>query len=305
MQGSNIDTKPVDISGRSKGSSKTAEIIAFVRLGESRRPENERICYDPYAIRFISREVLEFDLRNPEKAQTSREEFERLVPGVINSTVCRVRYFDDIVKSSFNDGLEQLVILGAGYDTRAYRIDELSKIRVFEVDHPTTQSIKVAKIKEIFGSLPDHVTYVPVDFETDKLGQRLLESEYDPSKKTLFISEGVLIYLPPEAVDEILSFIVDNSGKGSAVVFDYIPLSVVDGTCKLEAGKNWQKSVTDMGEPFKFGIKDGAIDTFLTQRGFSKVTNMTSEDYKKVYFHGKNEDRQVNSLLIFAYAVVK
>lgn len=277
----------------------------MVRVAESRRPEDECICNDPYAIRFISKEVLEFVTRNPEKYKALVTQNERLVPGAVNSIVVRVRYFDDVVKSSIGDGLEQLVILGAGYDTRAYRIEGLKNVRIFEVDQPVTQKIKVEKIKEIFGSLPGHVTYVSVDIGVDKLDQRLLESGYDRSRKTLFIMEGLFMYLPPETVDETLSFIAQNSGRSSAIVFDYIPQSVVDGTCELEAGKNWRKGVMDVGEPFLSGIKEGEIEIFLKQRGFSNVKNITGNDYKKAYFSGKNEGRVVNNLLLFAYAVVK
>ena len=285
--------------------SKTAETIAMVRVSESRKPEDECVCYDPHAIRFISQEVLDFAAHNPEKYKTFVARNERLVPGASNSIVARVRFFDDIVKSSINDGLEQLVILGAGYDTRAYRIEGLDKIKVLEIDHPATQSIKIEKITEIFGSLPDYVTYIPIDLELNNFGQQLLESGYNKSLKTLFIMEGLLMYLSPEMVDKILSFTVHNSGKGSAIIFDYIPLSVVDGTCKLEAGQNWRNGVMAVGEPFLFGIKDGEIQSFLVQRGFGNIKNMTSEDYKKAYFHGKNKDRKVNSLSSFAYAVIE
>lgn len=288
-----------------RNASKTAETIAMVRVSESRKPKDERVCYDPYAICFISQEVMDFAASNPEKYRAFLAQSERLVPGARNSVVARVRFFDDIVKSSIDDGLEQLVILGAGYDTRAYRIEGMDKIKVFEIDHPATQKVKIEKIKEIFNSLPDHVTYIPLDLEVDKLSQWILESKYDSSKKTLFIMEGLLMYISPEVVDEILFFIVRNSGNGSAILFDYIPLSVVDGTCELEAGQNWQKGVTDAGEPFKFGINEGSTESFLSQRGFTKIRNMTGEDYKKAYFHGKNEDRDVNSLSLFAYAVVE
>ncbi len=128
----------IGMSKASKGPSKTAETITMVRVTESRKPEDERICYDPYAIRFISKEVLEFVTRNPEKYKAFVAQNERLVPGAVNSIVARVRYFDDVVKSSMCDSLKQLVILGAGYDTRAYRIDELKQVRIFEVDHPVT-----------------------------------------------------------------------------------------------------------------------------------------------------------------------
>ena len=199
-----------------KGSSKMAEMIALHRVAESRKPEGERICYDPYAVHFVDPEVLAFAASNPDKTKEMSEYYERLFPGLANSIRARVRYFDDFVRTSIDEGLEQLVILGAGYDTRAYRIEGLKgKVKVFEVDHPDTQSVKIEKVKEIFGFLPDHVIYVPVDFETENLGERLIVQGFDRSLKTLFLTEGLVMYIPPEAVDETLSFIAKNSGKGS------------------------------------------------------------------------------------------
>lgn len=287
-----------------KGPSKMAELIALHRVAESMLPEGVRICYDPYAVHFVDPETLEFARKNPEKTKAMREHLERLFPGLASSIRARVRYFDDFVKASVDEGLEQLAILGAGYDTRAYRIDGLNKIRVFEVDHPGTQNVKVDKIKKIFGRLPDYVTYVPVDFESDDMGQKLLENGYNRSQKTLFVLEGLVMYIPPEAVDETLSFIVKNSGKGSSIIFDYYPQSLVDGTSELETAKNIRDFVAQQGEPLLFGIKEGAVEAFLAERGFSQIRNVTSEDYKKAYFQGANEGRAVSNLLFFAHAVI-
>lgn len=281
--------------------SRMAEGMALHRVIESSKPEDERICYDPYAIHFISPETLK--ILNSPKAKEASKHYENLFPGLGNSIRVRVRYFDDFVKKSIDEGLEQLVILGAGYDTRAYRIEGLNDVKVFEVDHPNTQSFKTRKIREIFGSLPDHVVFVPVDFEKETLGKRLLDEGYSPLKKTLFIMEGLIMYIPPEAVDETLSFIVENSGKGSAVIFDYYLKSVVDGSCELEAGENIRKYVIQQGEPLQFGIEECKVEQFLSERGFSKIQNVTSEDYKKAY--GMNKNRNVSSLLYFVHAVVE
>jgi methyltransferase (TIGR00027 family) len=306
MEEPNDFTKSSEKNMKRNEPSKMAERIALIRVGESKKPESERICYDPYAIRFIRPEILEFAARNPEKYKEEIEQLERLFPGLANSAVARVRYFDDIVKASANDGLEQLVILGAGYDTRAYRIKELKNIRVFEVDHPDTQQIKVKKINEILSSLPDNVVYVPVDLEFDKLGQRLAESGYDITEKTLFVMEGLVMYLQPETVDEILSFIGHNSGSGSAIVFDYGTLRSENAEeNELEASKNIRNYTKQHREQIKFGIREGTIETFLSERGFFKIQNLTCEDYKKAYFHGKNKDRVVSNLISFAYAVVE
>ncbi|HMK46967.1 MAG TPA: class I SAM-dependent methyltransferase [Methanocella sp.] len=282
--------------------SKTAELIAMMRFRESRRPEDERICYDPYAVRFISPEVLDFIVREPEKYKALSEKVERSQPGHTNSIIARVRFIDDMVASSVRDGVRQVVILGAGYDTRAYRIEGVAQVRIFEVDHPNTQRLKKEKIREIFGSLPGHVTYVPLDLAVHNLGEQLRAAGYDPSVRSLFVMEGILVYLPPEAVDELLTFVANNSCRGSAIVFDYIPQSVVDGTCKLEAGKNMAKNVAAVGEPFRFGLKEGTLEEYLSKRGFIKIRNVTSEDYRRMYFHGKNADRLLNPLLFFAYA---
>jgi O-methyltransferase involved in polyketide biosynthesis len=79
---------------------------------------------------------------------------------------------------------------------------------------------------------------------------------------------------------------------------------VVDGTCTLEAGKNLRLKVEQQGENFQFGINKGTVEKFLAKRGFSQIINVTSEDYKKAYFHGKNESRVIGSMLSFAHAVV-
>lgn len=289
-----------------KGSSKMAELIALHRVAESRKPEGERICYDPYAVYFVDPETLAFAASNPEKTKEMSEYYESLFPGLANSIRARVRYFDDFVKGSLDEGLRQLVILGAGYDTRAYRIEGLKgNVRVFEVDHPDTQSVKIEKVKEIFGALSDHVIYVPVDFETDNFGERLAAQGYDRSLKTLFLLEGLVMYIPPEAVDETLSFIAKNSGKGSTILFDYYPESVVDGTCEPEVGKNIRNYTKQQGEPLQFGIREGTVEAFLAERGFSRVQNVTAEEYKKMYFHGINKDREVCDLLFFAHAVIQ
>jgi len=310
MQKTTEIKKTSEESINKNGPSATAEVIALYRAVESLRPEDERICYDPYAVHFIERpdylKLLELLSSDLQKAMAIMQEGERLYPGVHNTILARVRYFDDFVRTSVSEGIEQIVILGAGYDSRAYRIEELKKrVKIFEVDHPATQRVKMEKIEGIFGGLPGHVVYVPIDLRIDDLGQRLSDHGYERSQTALFVMEGLVYYISPRTVDEILSFIARNSGKGSKVIFDYLPESVVDGTCTLEAGKNLRLKVEQQGENFHFGINKGTVETFLAKRGFSQIINVTSVDYKKAYFHGKNESRAVSSLLSFVHAVVE
>ena len=80
---------------------------------------------------------------------------------------------------------------------------------------------------------------------------------------------------------------------------------VVDGTCELEVGKNIRIILIQQGEPLKFGIKEGMVEPFLIERGFSGIQNVNAEEYKKMYFHGINKDRKVCNLLLFAHAVIE
>ncbi|BDZ69833.1 SAM-dependent methyltransferase [Methanobacterium petrolearium] len=294
---------------RRKDTSGTAEEITFHRVIESAKEEEERICYDPYAVHFIGPELLKFfeaTACNYPEAKARLEEMYRLFPGTQNSIVARVRYFDDYLHDSIEEGIEQLVILGAGYDTRAYRIEGIKEhVKVFEVDYQGTQQVKMEKIKEIFGSLPSHVKFVNADVGSGNLFKILLEHEYNPSQKTLFIMEGLIYYLPPEDVKTLLSSIVQNSSHGSKIILDYFPQSMVDGTCELEVGNLIHERVKQSGEPLKFGIKEGTVEKFLKERGFSHIQNVTSDDYKKAYFYGKNENREVCSLYSFVHAMVE
>ena len=183
MERSERDRDPARNHSRS-GPSRTAKRVAAFRAAESMLPQDLRVCYDPYAIRFI----------DPDRLDELTEYTDNHFPGLRNYVVARARHFDEVITLAAKTGLLQLVILGAGYDTRAYRIKEFTgRVRVFELDHPDTQQVKKEKIREIFGGLPEDVVYVPVDFETQDFGSLLLESGYSPEKKTLFVMEGVIM----------------------------------------------------------------------------------------------------------------
>ena len=148
---------------KKRQASVTAQGIAFVRAFESAKPENERICYDPLARRLI----------NPAFYILGKlfiNYAERKGPGVIAFLATRCRCMDDYLQACLAAGIEQLVILGAGLDSRAYRSKGLrGRVQVFEVDHPATQAVKLAKLKRILGELPVNVTYVPIDFDVETL----------------------------------------------------------------------------------------------------------------------------------------
>ena len=199
-----------------------------------------------------------------------------------------------------------MVILGAGYYARAYRINELkSKVNVFEVDHPATQKDKKESIRKLLGSLPDHVVYVSVYFQNQRLDENLFEGGYKNNLKTLFIWEAVTMYLTAGAVDDTLSFVAENSAEGSSIVFDYVYKSVVDGTCALLGASEFQKTVEEKGDPLLFGIEEGNVETFLSERGFCQVTGVTGDSLKNSYFKGRLEKYGVAPFIGYVHATVK
>jgi len=154
------------------------------------------------------------------------------------------------------------------------------------------------------GKDSDHVTYVPVDFEKQTIHQALDQSGYDSSQKTLFIWEGVSMYITPKAVDETLSFVARHSAKGSGIVFNYCFKSLVDGTCTLFGAEKFRKYVMKKEEPILFGIEEGKTESFLKKRGFGHVTDITGKELKQLYFTSRNGDRQLPEFGGIAYATV-
>ena len=167
------------------------------------------------------------------------------------------------------------------------------RVKIFEVDHPATQSDKLAKLQGIFGKIPEHVIYVAIDFNTQTLEGRLQESGYDPKLKTLFIWQGVTAYLTSQAVDATLAFVVNHSAPGSAIVFDYVYQDALDGNQKHGEISNMRRYRFITGEGLTFGIAEGAVETFLKERGFHQVEDVNMDDLKAAYFTGKCAGRKI------------
>ena len=241
--------------------STTAQGIAFARALETSKPDEVRVCNDPYARQFIQPALYWlFRLFAGRAARSS--------PGVLEFLAVRCRYIDDLLQNCLDEGVQQVVILGAGLDSRAYRFEALKQGRcIFEVDQPATQQAKLERLRRLFGTLPAQVTFVPVDFNTESL-DKLLNSGYDPRLTSLFIWEGVVCYLQAEAVDETLAFIRRNSGPGSKVVFDYLYASALQADRQRGEVARMRRSARFTGEKLVFGIEEGSIVEFLTARGF-------------------------------------
>ncbi len=273
--------------------------VALIRAIESEKPADVRICNDPLA-HFMVPGGIGIALS---KWIINSGLYERMAPGATGFIAVRERYIDDFLLAGLAAGLEQVVILGAGFDTRAYRIPGIEVTRVFEIDHPNTQQVKLERLQRAIATLPANVTFVPVDFNTQTLEQRLLASGYNPRAKTFFLWQGVTYFLTEEGVDSTLAFIAHHSGPGSAVIFDYFYQEVFSDPNRADV-KALRRAARISGEEYMFGIQRGGVEAFLTQRGFRDVTDLTLEALKQRYFTGPNAARAVPTGMAIASAVV-
>jgi methyltransferase (TIGR00027 family) len=189
----------------------------------------------------------------------------------------RTRHIDAVFEDSLKSGARQVVILGAGLDSRAYRPpDGVRQTRVFEVDFPPTQEYKKKRVREIMGVLPSHVAYVPVDFTKDDLGTELGKGGYDRTLKTIFVWEGVTFYLPEAAVDATLRFVSANSAPGSRIIFDYF---LASGLKKPTPALNdVMKRLETVREPLIFGLPDDDPEGFIGRRGLAIGSNVPMKE---------------------------
>lgn len=196
----------------------------------------------------------------------------------------RSRFAEDAVVSAVAKGLRQVVVLGAGLDTFAYRADPSAGLRVFEVDHPATQAWKREQLRSANVRIPDGVTFAPVDFEHDTLESALTTAGFDPSLETFFTWLGVVPYLTEEAVFSTLEFIATSS-RGAHVVFDYgnSPASLSEGEGRAVHDALAER-VARAGESFRSYFETETLANKLRALGFREIEDLGAPEIAARYF---------------------
>jgi methyltransferase (TIGR00027 family) len=186
---------------------------------------------------------------------------ERGLPGALGYFNARTQYFDEVLLQETHAGLDQVVILGAGFDSRSLRFpDALRAVRVFEVDMPEVLALRVERL---LGGRPTATAAiaVPIDFEREDLGHALRERGYAPEARTLFLWEGVTYYLPEDAVRAVLLVVASQSGPGSSILFDYVTRAFVDGDYSGYGTRRLADGWRRLGNVNRFGVDDVAAFT--------------------------------------------
>jgi methyltransferase (TIGR00027 family) len=205
----------------------------------------------------------------------------------------RSRYAEDTLARSFEDGVRQAVVLGAGLDTFSYR-NPFPGLRLFEVDHPATQGWKRRLLEAARIAIPETLTFAPVDFETRTLAEGLREAGFDAGCPAFFSWLGVVPYLTEAAVMATLGFIA-SLPAGSGAVFDYAqPPDSLD-PLRRRAFDALAERVAAHGEPFRTFFDPARLVAELRRLGFGSVEDLDGEAINARYFADRADGLRVGS----------
>lgn len=252
--------------------SRTAQHNALFRAIEQRLPEP--LFVDPWARRFLRGR---YRLAALLPAAVLVRVIDLRWPGPRAGVCVRTRWLDDQIGAALERGLDQLVLLGAGFDARAHRLPGIERVRVFEVDHPATQAMK----RRVVGAAPAHVTYVPVEFGRDSLPDALARAGLRPQARTLLLWEGVTNYLDERAVDATLRF---AARAGQSLLFTYVDRGVIDGSREFMGAAESTAHVKKLGEPFTFGFDPGELGGYLRERGLDLEEDLAVSEIARSYY---------------------
>lgn len=289
-------------------SSKTTVFMATFRAIESTRPEKERLLYDPFAQLFISRfyrSCLPF-CTIPLFYKVLAGYIEMNWPGVLSAGVARTKKIDEmIIKAVREDGINQIIILSAGFDTRAHRLNIGLPVNFVEVDHPAVQDIKRAQLAQVMEHPVTLVDYIPIDINKQPLAEVMPALLHLKHYKTLFLWEGVTTYLKAAAVDTIFQYI-KSFPSGTQTIFTYIDKRVLEEPDKYYGFRRIDKTLRKGGDYWNFGMYPEDIHRFLANRNMELCYDGGADRYRKEYY-GDKKARRMKGYEYFrlAHVVVK
>jgi methyltransferase (TIGR00027 family) len=209
--------------------------------------------------------------------------------GIHEYVLARTKLFDQVFVDALEGGFFQVVLLGAGMDTRALRFQNRNKgTTIFELDIEATQRYKREALERKKIAPPAELVFAPIDFNKQRLADVLTQAGYREGQQTLFLWEGVTMYLEAEAVDGTLAFIHSSAAAGSIVVFDYVRASVLRYENTLYGEKDIRGTVARAEEGWTFGIEDDAIEGFLAERGLKLLSHYMPSDLEAAYLTAKD-----------------
>ena len=287
----------------------TAQGVAKQRLIETIAGADKRVINDPYADSFVIGSGFIKLMGHKLNAWLS----EKLAPGFHEHLIARTKFIDELIQKSAVNGTEQYVILGAGYDSRAHRLELPSSLKIFEVDQPEVSDNKLAKLpKQLPNS--DNVTYVNIDFSYQSLTEQLIGAGFDQKKSAIFTLEGVSQYITKEAVSSTIKELASLTRDTNSIFFMSYVDELLDKNpeaCFGEGYPNPAKKASlikglsaKVGEPWISFYNGAEIEDLLSQNGYSIEENVTLEDLNSLYFSPVGRTLNENQIFKLEHFVV-
>ena len=200
--------------------------------------------------------------------------------------VARARYAEDKLESAIVSGIDQYVIIGAGFDSFALRRKDLSKkmLSVFELDHPASQNAKQNRLKQLRYVLPEKHEFVGIDFEKESLSEALAKSSYSRNHPAFFSWLGTVHYLTPQSVLSTLNAIAACAYPGSELVLDYAGPEGLAGTSQEEWALKLKRFTDRRGEPILSMFTPDQVQKIVSHAGYNLIENLSPSEQATRYF---------------------
>jgi methyltransferase (TIGR00027 family) len=274
--------------------------MVLVALEQS-EPPGRRLVDDDLAARFLPAPTRWLVTATPPKLmrQLTMAVMEHEGPGLWASMNCRKRYIADKVNESLDD-IDAVVVLGAGFDTLAYRLARKTRIPIFEVDQPVNIARKTATVRRVLGEQPVSVRLVPLDFEHDDVLDVLTGHGYRPDSRTFFVWEAVTQYLSAEAVDSTLKRL-RQAKSGSRLVFTYVLRDFIDGI-NLYGADALYRRFRQRQQVWQFGMAPQEVAAFLAGHGWQLAEQAGPDLIMRRYVEPTGRQLTVSPIEWSAYA---
>jgi methyltransferase (TIGR00027 family) len=264
-----------------KAAAKTGVSPTAVIAIEQYFPEKQRIIKDDLAYRILpfGVRVLVWLMKSSQARNWMFRVAEKDSPGIMGGMMCRKRYIDEKL-SDPGVQIEAVVNLGAGFDTRAYRLPSLSNIPVWEVDQLENIKAKQARLQKVFGTIPSHVKLVAIDFDREDLGTILGSHGYSTDRRTFFIWEGVTQYLTEEGIRKNFDFLA-KAARGSRLAFTYVRKDFLEGRDMYGSESMYKRFVPS--KVWIFGMEAKAWPDFLKEYGWQVIEDAGYDELSEKY----------------------
>jgi methyltransferase (TIGR00027 family) len=220
-------------------------------------------------------------------------------PGLWVNMACRKRFIDDKLEDALDD-IDAVVILGAGLDTRAYRLTRRVRIPVFEVDLPVNIAMKAKTVRRVLGDLPLSVRLVALDFERDDLLTSLAEHGYHTDYRAFFVCEGVTQYLTEDGVRRTLEGL-RAAAPGSRLVFTYVRRDFIDGTDRYGT-RTLYRNTRQRHQLWQFGLQPDEVAGFIGDYGWRLLEQAGPDEFVRRYVEPAGRQLPASELEWSAYA---